>query len=391
MRGIIPAAVAFHRRGGDTRIVAPRIGIAAVIAVLSATLGAAPPAAVAAPPAPVKIEPAKFDPAVVVIAPGMKVRWTNGDTVRRALTGEVESPPIAPGAKYEERFPRPGIFEYADAGNPLIAGTVIVAAGGGAAPHYPPAAGPSTVTHRWRVQLRFDVRDSWKYMDGKFMSFDGVCNAQVGDGSRQVGFEAVFPEVTYSRIGKLEVMSGKSTPFRIQRYREAIASKTSDPSGGTAVDCGDGSKDPPANIEQNCSHNYAGLRVRAGLSWSPKIGQGRMLWQHDYLGRRPPFGANCGHGLFAGDLVGLDVDDLPWDPGAGDALLYDAGRTNPLLASEARALRAGRAVTIEREFEFAFTADCCLEWHEEGKPGTYVRVGARHLARGRVTIRFSPH
>ena len=366
-----------------------RIGIATALALAPAALAAAP-AAVAAPPKPVEVQPTEFDPAVVVIAPGMKVRWTNRDGVRRQLAGEVESPPIAPGAKFEQRFPRPGIFEYADAGNPLIVGTVIVVAGGGRAPQYPPPPGPRIVKHVWRVTLRYDLRDSWKYMDGKFMSFDGVCNAQVGDGSRQVGFAAAFPEVVYSRLGKIEILDGDSSPFRIQRYREKIESKTSDPSSGASVECGDGSSDPPATIEQKCAHSYAGIPVRAKLSWAPKIGEGRMFWSHRYLSRRPAFGANCGHGMQAGELAGLDVDQLPWDPGAGETLLYDAGRTNPLLPAEARALRAGRAITIEREFEFAFTADCCLEWHEEGKPGTYVRVGARHQARGRVTIRFTP-
>jgi hypothetical protein len=47
-------------------------------------------------------------------------------------------------------------------------------------------------------------------------------------------------------------------------------------------------------------------------------------------------------------------------------------------------------VTITRSFEVHFTVDCCVEWHEEGKPGTYVRVGARHNARGKVTIRLTP-
>lgn len=368
-----------------------RAGIAAAVVALAAALVAAPSALGAR--VEVKIEAAQFDPAVIVVALGSRVTWVNADSRPRSLRGEVESPRIAPGGRYEERFRRPGIFEYADGGNPLIVGTVIVTAGGrGGAPHYPPPPhGPKIVRHRWRVTLRYDLRDGWKYMDGKFMSFDGVCNAQVGDGSRQVGFAATFPEVVYNRIGKLEILSGDSTPFRIQRYREAIDSKTSDPSRGeTSVDCGDGSTDPPATIDQKCSHSYAGLRVRAGLSWSPTIGQGRMAWSHDYLGRRPPFGANCGHGLEAGGLVGLDLDALPWDPSGGDALFYDAGRTNPLLPAEARALRAGRALTIERQFQLVFTADCCLEWHEEGKPGTYVRVGARHQARGRVTIRFAP-
>ena len=121
------------------------------------------------------------------------------------------------------------------------------------------------------------------------------------------------------------------------------------------------------------------------------MARGRFQWPHEYLSRRPPSDANCGHSyLAASALSGLNNDLLPWDPGAGSGLLYDHGRTNPVTLAEARALRNGRAVTITREIELHFTVDCCVEWHEEGKPGTYVRVGARHNTRGRVTIRLTP-
>ena len=171
-------------------------------------------------------------------------------------------------------------------------------------------------------------------------------------------------------------MRGVSTPFRIQRYREAIDSKSSDPTGGTAVDCGDGSKDPPATIEQDCSHNYAGLPVRA----DPLLVAEDRPGAHALVSRLPRPPASLQRQLRprpVGRRPGRPRRRRPpRDPGAGNALLYDAGRTSSLLPAETRALRAGRGVTIERQFEFAFTADCCLEWHEEGKPGTYVRVGA---------------
>jgi plastocyanin len=358
---------------------------AAALLLLGPTVGAE------AATAPVNIDATGFDPAVVVVAPGAKVEWTNRDLRSRALRGEVESPAIAPGKTFVLRLPRPGVYEYHDRDNPLLTGTVIVAAGSGRGrPHYPSPAGPRIVTHSWRASLRIDLREAWKYMDGKFLSFDGRCNAQVGGGSRTVGLRATFPSVEYDRIGKLELLTGRSKPYRIQRYRETIDSKTSDPSSGRIVDCGDGSFDPPADVEQKCDHDFAGTRVRAELSWSPKIGQGRLHWPHAYLGS-PPREENCGHGLLAGSvLAGLDMDQLAWDPGPGTELLYEHGRTNPLTAAEVRALRGGRAVTIERSFELQFTADCCLEWHEQGKPGTYVRVGARHEARGRVTLRFTP-
>jgi hypothetical protein len=360
------------------------------------TLGAAllfllAPSSGAATTVPVGIEATEFDPAVAVVGVGSTVEWTNRDSRPRALRGEVESPPIAPGGDFQQRFPRVGMFEYRDRDNPVLTGTVIVVAGFvHGRPSYPPPSGPRIVTHRWRASLRIDLRESWKYMDGKFLSFQGPCNAQVGRGSRTVGLRATFPSVRYTRIGKLEILTGRSNPYRIQRYRETIASKASDPSYGPTVDCGDGSFDPPPEIEQDCDHDFSGTRVRAELGWSPKATRGRMQWPHAYLGA-PPRAENCGHGLLAGQaLAGLDIDRLPWDPGAGAELFYDHGRTNPLTRAEVRALRGGRAVTIRRSFELQFTADCCLEWHEPDKPGTYARVGARHEARGQVTIRLVP-
>jgi hypothetical protein len=306
----------------------------------------------------------------------------------RRLAGDFDSPPIAPGAEYKRRFPRPGIFEYRDRDRPELTGTVIVAAGG-AKTRYPPPRGPRTVVHLWRARLRYDVHESWKYMDGKFLTFTGPCNAEVGRGSRDVTFQASFPRVKYARIGRLEVLSGKSKPYGIQAYRETIDAMSSDPGSGRFVDCGDGSNDPPPDVRQRCDHNYAGPRVRAELLWSPRVARGRFQWPHAYL-RRAPAEGNCGHNLFAGGLVGLDTDLLSWDPGAGAELLYDHGRTGPTTRAETRALREGLAVTIRREFELQFTVDCCVEWNEPDKPGTYVRVGASHSARGTVVIRLTP-
>jgi plastocyanin len=383
-QAIRAATLKATRRAAILAPVALRTAITATVA----TLALAAPAGAAT--AEVSIEATKFDPAILVIAPGTVVKWTNRDSSTRMLRGDVESPPIAPGKAFEQRFPRLGIFDYADGDNQLLTGTIIVGGVRGSR-RYPSPDGPRIVTHRWRGSLRIDLRESWKYMDGKFLSFDGVCNAQVGRGARQVSLRASFPSVEYQRFGRLEVLTGKSSPYRIQRYRETIDSKSSNPGGLDSVDCGDGSSDAPPVVEQKCSHNYAGTRVRAELGWSPRVASGRFQWPHEYVGRRPSGEANCGHSfLAAGFLAGLDEDQLPWDPGAGSVLLYDHGRTSPVTQAEARALRDGRAVTIRRSFELQFTVDCCVEWHEPDKPGTYVRVGARHMARGAVTIRLTP-
>ena len=358
---------------------------------MAAAVSLAHAAPAAAATAEVGIDATKFDPAVLVVAPGTVVKWTNRDFQARRLGGDVDSPSIPPGKAFEQRFPRPGIFHYADEENPLLTGTIVVGGAASGKSRYPDPSGPRAITHRWRASLRIDLRESWKYMDGKFLSFEGVCNAQVGRGARQVSLQASFPSVEYKRFGRLEILNGKSSPYRIQRYRETIDSKSSNPSGPGSVDCGDGSRDVPPLVEQKCDHDYAGTRLRAELSWSPRIASGRFQWPHDYLGKRPSGEANCGHSfLGAGSLVGLDADRLPWDPGAGGVLLYDHGRTSPVTVAEARALRDGRAVTIRRSFELQFSVDCCVEWHEADKPGTYVRVGARHMARGAVTIRLTP-
>lgn len=356
-----------------------------------ASLAVCPPASAAVKK--VAIEPTQFKPALITVGPGTVVEWTNQTVQTRALRGDFSSTDIAPGQKLRRRFPRIGRYDYRDRDNPLLTGTVIVTqiyAGG--RPRYPrPGRTTGIVEHHWRATLSFDVREDWKYVDGKFLSFDGPCNAQVGNGSRTVGFRATFADVTYRRLGGIEVLNGKSRPYGIQRYRELVDSKTSDPSSGDSVDCGDGSRDPPPTVDQECDNNFAGTRVRAELAWSPRSTKGRFLWPHSYLGRRPGDRARCGHSfLDAGSLTGLDPDRLPWDPGAGEALWFDSGRTGPVTLAEARAIRNGRAVTITRELELHFTVDCCVEWHEPDKPGTYVRVGAKHNARGRVTLRLTP-
>ena len=118
----------------------------------------------------VDIEPTKFTPAVITVGPGTDVEWTNKDGRTRALRGDFSSTDIAPGQTYKRRFSRIGRFDYRDRDNPLLTGTVIVTviyAGG--RPRYPRPGGTGLVTHRWRGTLRLDVREDWKYMDGKFL------------------------------------------------------------------------------------------------------------------------------------------------------------------------------------------------------------------------------
>lgn len=340
---------------------------------------------------PVQITASKFDPPVVVVAPRTEVEWTNGDSRTHALSGDFQSPDIAPGAKFTRIFPRIGSFDYQDRDNPAITGTVIVAASVGGRPRYPRPGGSGLVEHHWRVTLHYEVSESWKYWDGARPSFEGPCNAQVGAGSRAVTFHASFPDVRYQRFGRQEVgLSGKSKPYGIPRYREVIDSKDQGPDPGPSVDCGDGSTGFPPNVEQRCDHNYAGTRVRADLLWLPQPPYGELTFPHAYVGRRPPVPANCGHGLHQG-FPSLDASLLPWDPGGGGIhnLMYDNGKTDRLTRAEVGALRAGRAVTITRSFGVRFTKDCCLPWNTYSSGGR-TNVGAQHVASGKVTIRFVP-
>jgi plastocyanin len=365
------------------------VGFRRAIAAAIASLLLVPAAAAGADRGSVDITAGGFDPAVVVVPPGARVKWTNRTATARRLAGDFDSPPIGPGTVFKRRFPRPGIYEYHDRGNPALTGTVIVGASGASGRGYPPPTGPRLVAHHWRATLSIAIRERWDYLDGKYMTLRGPCNAEIGQGSRIVQMRAAFPDVLYRRFGRIETLVGRSRPYGIQKYDERIQATTSEPGGGRVVDCPDGSREATPDVRQVCNHDYSGTRVRAELLWSPTSTDGRFLWPHGYLSR-PPREGNCGHMYLAGTLVGLDVDALPWDPGAGSELYYDEGRTGPATLAETRALRDGRPLTIRRHFDLGFTLDCCVEWHERGKPGTYGRVGARHSATGTVTIRFRP-
>lgn len=358
-----------------------------MLAALGVLVALWPGAAVAAERR-VVIGEAGFDPAVIVVAPGTEVRWRNDDSRPRALRGDFELAEVAPGAVGGRVFPDVGHFAYRDRDNRAMEGTVIVAARGGRAPRYPPppGGGDGIVEHRWRATLLMELRETWKYYDGSYGSFEGPCNAQVGTGSRNVAFAASFPDVLYQRTGSIEILTGESRPTRIRRYRERIDSRSSDPGSGRFVDCGGGVEDVEPDVEQRCDNDYGGRRVRADLSWSPTATRGRFLWGHEYLGTPPPFDGNCGNSF----LSSVQTGRLPFDPGAGDPLLYDAGRTAPLSLADVRALRDGRAVTVVRSIELHFTRDCCQGWHEPSKPGTYVRAGARYDVFAKLTLRLAP-
>jgi hypothetical protein len=69
--------------------------------------------------------------------------------------------------------------------------------------------------------------------------------------------------------------------------------------------------------------------------------------------------------------------------------VYESGATSPATAAEVRALRNGRALTVERTLDLHFTTDCCSGFNT-GRGGIYLRVGAIFAVKAKLTIRFRP-
>lgn len=70
-----------------------------------------------------------FMPNPITISVTSTVTWTNSDTVAHTIvadSGVFRSGTIAPGGKYSYQFPSAGTFNYHDAANAGMAGTVNV-------------------------------------------------------------------------------------------------------------------------------------------------------------------------------------------------------------------------------------------------------------------------
>jgi plastocyanin len=343
------------------------------------------PAAAAGAPAKVAIEPDKYDPAVVVIAPGGEVEWRNKDAAPRGLTGDVNSSgPIQPDETYKRRFRRLGQYDYRDSANAELGGTVIVAIAGGRRQR-PGGDRSGEFLHKYRATLRLELRENWKFRDSVWGT-EHPCSGQVGDGSRTVRFTANFPKVDYQRAFGTELFLARSKRFRIETYREKMDSKVST-NETREVDCGNGTTDNVAAQPSNCNATPAGEPTRTRLSFSPKINKSRFLFTNDRRNRDE----NCGPSHAAAlSLVGVDESTLPLSlTGGSGHLLYESGQTSPATAAEVRALRRGRAVTAVRRLDLRFTTDCCTGYNT-GPGGIYARVGAIFAVKAKLTIRFRP-
>jgi plastocyanin len=98
-------------------------------ALLLALLPAAP--AMAADPAAVTIDNFTFSPAVLTVARGTRVVWTNRDDMAHTVVSAAKppafrSPPLDTGDSFATVFDRPGRFAYFCSLHPHMQGTIVV-------------------------------------------------------------------------------------------------------------------------------------------------------------------------------------------------------------------------------------------------------------------------
>jgi plastocyanin len=344
-------------------------------------------AATAAGPAKVSITSNGFSPAVIVIPIGTTVRWTNADkTASHSLTGKVSSGGlIRPGGTYQRKFRQPGEYPYADGTHRDTTGTVVVIAGG---TRVPKAHG--TVTRHYKATLTLAVNDRWTYYDTEFQSTTGICNAEVGSGSREEHLTMKFRRVTYARYPSLGIEDIYSGPVRgkFGSFKVTIKSDAQ-PSSGPTVACPDGSTQREPTQPDNCSHNFTGDRVVESLSWNPKATSDTFLLSNSGPAINQGDCADANQIVGALVLVGVGKAVLPVNL-VGYRVSYDEFTTSRVTTAEVGRIRSGRAFTITRSVSLSFTTPCCDGFASPTVGGVYARVGAIHSYKVSLTIRFTP-
>ncbi|HEV2281935.1 MAG TPA: plastocyanin/azurin family copper-binding protein [bacterium] len=89
-----------------------------------------PAAAAGGAPARLRIENFAFAPALIKVAPGTTVVWTNADEIPHTSTskdGMWDSEAIQPGATFSVTFDKPGTYVYGCTIHPFMQATVAVA------------------------------------------------------------------------------------------------------------------------------------------------------------------------------------------------------------------------------------------------------------------------
>jgi plastocyanin len=349
---------------------------------MAMVLLAVAPAARAAGPT-VSITASTFKPAIVVVPLGTTVTWRNDDTAPHAVVGDVASPgPIQPGMTYARRFTAFGDYHYADAANPAKKGTVVVAAAGSSHPPRAPA-GHGLVTHLYTGTMTLTVNESYRFYDGKWQSFHGPCNGEVGDGTRNIELRAKLSHAKYSRGFGTEILSDNSAKATLVRYAEKVTAMAAMSSSAEA-DCGDGTTEQAADVPLDCATNFAGRTLPMSFGWSPSATKNRFQFSNTGHRRFD----NCGT-EYAGalTLVGIKDSSLPLNL-VGSSLVYDLGNTSPATLHEVAAIRAGRALHVTRSIDLSFLTDCCDFWAPHG--GVLARIGTQHDVKAKLEIKLRP-
>jgi plastocyanin len=324
-------------------------------------------------------------PSVIIVAPGAKVRWVNDDVAAHTLRGDVSSPAIPPGGAFARRFLKIGEYRYRDAANSALRGTVVVAAGGGAGGGgVPPRHSHGLAKHRYRATVTLLNREAYRFYDDKYHTFRGPCNGEIGDGTRFERLTVNFAEVTYSAVGRTEVLTGHSSHARVRQREFVDAHIAAEDSPFT--DCPDGTREPAPNRHVHCESRGPRSAGSFELGWIPR-GEDRLL----LTPRRARNGELCGL-AYVGPLglTHVDAEELPLFL-VPQGFAYDTASLGPLKPREIKALRSGRPVTISREVHLSWLASCCASWVPKGFiGGVLVRIGSAWSWDAKMTVRLTP-
>jgi plastocyanin len=324
-------------------------------------------------------------PSVVVVPPGASVRWVNDDSLSHSLRGEVHSPAIPPGGAFTRRFQKTGEYRYHDATNSAFRGTVVVAAGGagGGGESPPPPSSHGLVRHEYSAVVTLRDRERYRFYDGKYRSFHGPCNGEIGEGTRTEALRVRFRTVTYTGIGRTEVLVSHGSRADLEQHEFVDAHASSDSSPLTA--CPDESTERAPNTRVHCEESAKPPPGGFRLGWTPRA-ENRFL----LLPNRSSQEEVCGLAYVGPlSLTGLELNSLPISM-VPEGFAYDSATVGPLTDSEVAAIRTGRRLTVSREVHLSWLDTCCTAWVTPGFGGVLARIGSAWSWDAEVTIRLKP-
>ena len=326
-----------------------------------------------------------FSPAVVVVPVGTTVRWTNTGKLKHSLSGQVHSPGVLePGGTYQRKFTEPGEYQYHDGTHPDSTGTVVVVAGGGSLPK-----AHGNATHYYKATMNFDVKESWTYYNPVLGSTTGKCDPEEGSGSRDELLTVRYPDLTYYRYPSehLELLyAPKYAPAKFGVFRVRINSTYASDTE-PIITCPGGGTGYPPTTPNNCSSNYSGKKVLLSLAWGPTATGDRISFTNygPAIDLGDCKGANQIIGALA--LVGVKGFALPVNV-VGNRVNYDEAETSKLTVPDVKALRSGRAFTLDFSVTLHFTTPCCDGYDTpQGLPAV---IAAIHDYTASLSIHFTP-